>query len=171
MKFIASLIFILLISVSSFFAQQKELSKGEILFHSIEKSDLQASSSTFKSKIDLANKTIEASIPVQSFKFQSEAHQKDFISEGNMNSSSFPILSIKGNLSSSSNLVEDRRHIIVIEGEAVIKGKKQSFKTNGLLVNKNGVTTLTSSFLLNGEKLGLIDSKLSKVEVSVNLIY
>lgn len=169
MKTIIISIFSLLISSLGFFAQGKELTSGEIVFHTILKSDLQATSTMFKSKLDLSKKTFEVSIPVENFKFKSEAGQSNFVSE--MNSTSFPELIIKGEISSNADITIEQRHIVILKGEAVIKGKTYQFKSNGLLVNKRGETILTSSFLVNAKMLGLKNENSEKMEVSFTVNY
>lgn len=171
MKSIFVLILSLVVSVFSIFAQGKELTKGDITFHSITKSGFQASSTTFKSKLDLANNSVELIIPIQSFKFKTDAQNKEFISEENFNLINFPNVLISAKITSGSSIETEGRHIIEITGKATIKGKTQPFKTNGLLVNKDGVSTIKSSFLLNGKKIELKKEELSQIEVSISIAY
>lgn len=171
MKLLTGLFCLLILNTSIVLAQQKELSSGEIVLHSISKTKIEAKSTVFKSKLDLSENTIDLVIPLQSFKYNLDASKNSFESKGNMNVSQFSEVIIKAKLSANSDLKSAERNIVSIDGEATIKGKTHKFKTNGLLVNKGGVSILTATFSLNGKLIGLEDKNLNRIEVSVKANY
>ncbi len=170
MKFITILLLTLLLNIQGVFSQQ-ESTVGEVVFHDIKNSSFIATLNTLSSKIDLSNKTIELKIPLQNFKFTSKENQSDFSREEKMNIGDYPELVITGKISSNSEISEEGRHIISIEGEAIVKGKKLAFKTNGLLVNKKGKTVTNASFLVNTKDFGFSSKGAEQLEVSIKVVY
>lgn len=170
MKFISILLLTLLLTIQGAFSQQESTS-GQVVFHDIKNSSFKATLNTFTSKIDLSNKTIEIKIPLKNFKFDSKEGQNDFTGAEKMNMGLYPELVITGIISSNSEISNEGRHIISIEGEAVVKGKKHVFKTNALLVNKKGQTVTNASFLVNTKDFGFSSKGAEQLEVSIKVVY
>ena len=175
MKSLFTLSFVLLLGVTVLFGQEKTAQSGNILFHAIAKKDVKANAEKFESKIDLSAKKISFIVPVQNFKFKLGLMQKHFNNEENMNSSVHPNATFTGEITANSNIEEEGRHIVSVKGEMTIKGITHPFDANGLLENKNGVTTISASFLVDGTKFGLESAKIKKfvdkVEVSLSATY
>lgn len=175
MKFIAILFMTTYLSLSVAFGQDKSISSGEVVFHAIEKRDFSASSTNIQSQISLVTNSISIVVPVSSFKFKNAEMQKEFIQKENLNAGTYPNLLINGEISSNSDVSEEGRHIVTLNGELTIKGVTHKLETKGLLVNKSGETTLKMSFLTNGEAYGLDSGAykdfINQLEFSIELIY
>jgi len=169
------LIAVIILFTTSLFAQQKELKSGNILFHAIAKKEVTASTNTFKSIIDLEQKTISFTVPIQSFQFKNKLMKKHFNNAENMNSEKFPNATFKGTILANTNIAEEGRHIVTVKGEMTIKGETHPFTANGLLVNRHGITTVEAVFLVNGLEFGLTNETIKKfadkIEVTLEAIY
>jgi len=175
MKYIAALFMTAYLSLSVAFGQDKSMSSGEVIFHAIEKRDFSARSTLIESNLNFTTNSISIVVPIKSFKFKNAETQKEFTQKENLNADTYPDLLINGEISSSSDVSEDGRHIVTLSGELTIKGVTHKLKTKGLLVNKSGETTLRISFLTNGEDYeldsGAYKDFINQLEFSIELIY
>lgn len=172
-------ILLTILAITSFvligIAQNKEMNSGNILFHAINKKDVKANTKTFKSKINLTEKTVSFNVPIESFVFKNGVMYKHFVNENNMSTSLFPKASFEGKISSNSDLTKEGRHIVKVEGNMTIKGVSVPFSTNGLITNKGNDTFISATFLLDGTKFGLDNEKIKgfsdKIEVAIDAKY
>ena len=173
-KSIRSLLFIVLIGGISFssYGQKRISNNGKILFDAVNEEDVAATSHSFTSALDLSEKTIVFSIPIQSFIFRSSTMQKHFNAENVMNSKEFPKAKFKGTIITDEDLSVAGTYAVTVEGEMTIKGSTNAFTSEGEVVVKDGKIDVSSSFTVNGFDFG-IDSKDfgDLVEVTLNASY
>ncbi len=160
----------LLIS-TGIFGQDKKLTSGEINFHAIEKREVQAVNKDFSSKINLSTGNIEFKVPMDNFKFKTPLMKKHFNSQENINVAQFPYAFFVGKITTNTDITKEGRHIVTVKGKMTIKGISHPFEAKGLLINKNGTSIITSSFLIDGTQYGLTSDKVKKfadqIEVSL----
>lgn len=156
-------------------AQNKELSSGSIAFKAAEKKDVKAETKEFTSTINLVDKTIAFSVPVDGFEFKMGMMQKHFIDEGVMNTANFPNATFVGNIIADTDLTQDGMHDVRAEGVMTLVETSLQFNVNGIIETANGVPTLKANFMVNGHEYGIDSKKVEKfsdqVEVRVEATY
>ncbi len=169
MKFITILTVLLTIGV---FGQEKKLTSGEINFHAIEKREVHAVNKEFSSKINLSAGEIDFKVPIDHFKFKAPLMKKHFNSDENLNVAEFPNAFFVGKITANTDITKEGRHIVTVKGEMTIKGITRPFEAKGLLINKNGTSIVTSSFLIDGTEFGLTNEKVRKFadKIEITLI-
>jgi polyisoprenoid-binding protein YceI len=144
-------LFILLIIAASSFnitAQTLQLREGNIRFIS-EKKGISAENTTFKSEINIQEKTISFSVPITGFSFEKQKMQDHFNNKGVMHSKLFPNASYNGKIISNEDLSKPGSYDVKVEGKIKIKDAEKEYTANGTIkISVEGVA-IKSEFMIN----------------------
>ncbi len=153
------------------FSQDKVSNSGSVKFKSLVKKDVKAESQSLTSKINLLEKTLVVSVPVQGFEFKFGMMQKKFNAEKVMNSSAYPKAKFKGKIISDKVLTKTGSYDVKVKGEITMKGITKTISSDGKIVVSESKVVATSTLILHGSDFG-IDLKYGKeIEISLTIEY
>jgi polyisoprenoid-binding protein YceI len=129
-------------------AQQKELASGDITFKS-EKKDLAFSATEFSSNLDLTEKTLTLTLPVNNFDIKSKMQKNHFMGEDGMNTSEFANASFTGTIETEADLSSEGIHEVTVKGTLTVLGVGVEITTPATIeITADGVKT-SATFKLN----------------------
>jgi len=153
------------------FSQDKISNSGSVKFQSLSKKDVKAECVSLTSKINLSEKTIVVSVPIQGFEFKQSVMQKHFNSDKNMDSQQFPKAKFKGTITSEKRLSKDGVYKTSVNGQMTIKGISKPLTAEGTIEIVNDKVIIISTFIIKGNEFGLETKYAKEIEVTINTTY
>jgi YceI-like protein len=153
MRNTAPLLALLLISFSVKAQNIYSCTNGEVTFYSkapIE--DIEATSKSLNSMLNISNNEILFIVPVKSFNFSTGELQEHFIkkkeefNEKYMESDKFPSATYKGKINDTIDYSKDGEYTITSSGTLTIHGVDKPRTGKGKLIISNGIISIVSDF-------------------------
>jgi len=147
MKSSILILFIYVVSFINLSAQSLALKEGNIRFIS-EKKGISAENTTFKSEINIQEKSISFSITIKGFIFKKPKMQ-DHFNDKVMISETFPTASFNGKIITTEDLSKPGTYEVKVEGNMQIIDVKKEYNANGTIkISADGVA-VKSEFMIN----------------------
>lgn len=150
-------------------AQSLISSTGEVTFHS-DKENITAVCNSFTSKLDLTNKEVVFSVPIQGFTFPKAMMQEHFNQPGVMDSQQFPKAKFKGTIEGADDLTKEGTHDVTVKGSMTIKGVTKDFTTTGQIINTGGQYRVKSEFGIEREQFGITGMRPSMTDKVIKVM-
>jgi polyisoprenoid-binding protein YceI len=147
MKKILFIAIICLIRLSSASAQNIFISKQASIgfFSSTSLEDIEATSTTPNSVIDIKSRNILFKVSNTSFQFKKKLMQEHF-NENYMESDKYPVSTFKGKITDDVDLSKDGTYNVTIDGSLDIHGVTKNYQSKATLVVSKGVITAKTAF-------------------------
>ena len=150
-------------------------SSGSIGFKALEKKDVKAEATDFTSSINLVDKSVSFTVPIDNFEFKSGLMKKHYLAEGVMNALNFPNATFVGDILADSDLSQDGLHDVQAEGQMTILETTLNVLVNGVIEIQGGTANLRANFMVNGKEYGIdskkVDGFVDQMQVMVDVVY
>jgi len=150
--------FILLFALSLFTfnlsAQTLQKSEGNIRFIS-DKKGFNAETTSFKSEINVKEKTISFTVFIADFLFKKKKMQAHFNNKGVMNSSLFPEATFKGKLITQADLSVAGTYDIEVKGIIKIRDVEKEYSAKGTIKITSAGVAVSSEFMIVREDFNI----------------
>lgn len=154
MKKILFAFLITIISSGTIYAQTLKLREGNIRFIS-DKKGFSAVNTTFKSEINVEEKTVSFTIPIVEFVFEKQKMQDHFNNKKVMNSNKFPEATFNGKIITDKDLSASGTYDISVEGKMNIHNVEKDYKTKGSIKITSDGVAVKSEFVIIREDFNI----------------
>lgn len=138
--------------------------------------DIEATSTTPNSVIDIKSRNILFKVSNTSFQFKKKLMQEHF-NENYMESDKFPVSTFKGKITDNVDLSKDGTYNVTIDGSLDIHGVTKNYQSKATLVVAKGIITAKTTFKVkiadHGIKVpSLVFAKIAEaVDVRISAVY
>lgn len=138
--------------------------------------NIQAVSNKGASVINVSTREVAFKIPIQSFKFANGLMQEHF-NENYLESDKYPNATFKGKIMEGVDLTKKGTYNVIVTGQLSVHGVTRERTITGVVVVKEGQTSITSSFVVPVQEhhIEIPNDKISNIsqdiKVKVRAVY